>query len=578
MCGIIGYVSNENIVKKLINGLENLEYRGYDSSGIALLNNSLEVYKDQGKIENLKKLIPNNIFSTIGIGHTRWATTGIPSKENAHPHLSNNGLFALVHNGIIENYQEIKNKYLKKINLKSSTDTEIVCNLIEVLFNGNVIDTLLKVKKIIKGSYAFNLLYLKEKRIYFMKNKTPLVIGKNNNEFALASDALAFKNINQVYFLQDNDLGYIEQNNAYIYQKKEIKFKKINYLKSNFKNNFSFYMEKEIYEQITLIDQLINNYFENDKIKFSQKIKTLIDNANKIYLVACGSSYYSSLLGKYYFEDILKKEVEVVLASEALYHFPLIKNNNLFMFVSQSGETLDVLNVIKLCKNKHIPIIGITNSFNSSITHLCKNILYIYAGSEKAVASTKAFLGQSLLFYILCNYNKNLKKDFLALKKEIKRILLNKKEIESFSLTLKDYKDVFYLGRNIDYYIALEASLKLKEISYIHAEAFSSGELKHGTLALIDSNSAVIGLISQNNLSSIVRTNLQEAEVRGGKIFTIAKKNLSKNDTFIFNNLNKYLSCYGELIIVQLIAFYTALHKGYDVDKPRNLAKSVTVE
>ena len=289
MCGIIGYVSNENIVKKLINGLENLEYRGYDSSGIALLNNSLEVYKDQGKIENLKKLIPNNTFSTIGIGHTRWATTGIPSKENAHPHLSNNGLFALVHNGIIENYQEIKNKYLKKINLKSSTDTEIVCNLIEVLFNGNVIDTLLKVKKIIKGSYAFNLLYLKEKRIYFMKNKTPLVIGKNNNEYALASDALAFENINQVYFLQDNDLGYIEQNNAYIYQKKEIKFKKINYLKSNFKNNFSFYMEKEIYEQITLIDQLINNYFENDKIKFSQKIKTLIDNASKIYLVACGS-------------------------------------------------------------------------------------------------------------------------------------------------------------------------------------------------------------------------------------------------------------------------------------------------
>ena len=231
MCGIIGYVSNENIVKKLINGLENLEYRGYDSSGIALLNNSLEIYKDQGKIENLKKLIPNNIFATIGIGHTRWATTGIPSKENAHPHLSNNGLFALVHNGIIENYQEIKNKYLKKINLKSSTDTEIVCNLIEVLFNGNVIDTLLKVKKIIKGSYAFNLLYLKEKRIYFMKNKTPLVIGKNNNEYALASDALAFENINQVYFLQDNDLGYIEQNNAYIYHKKEIKFKKINYLK-----------------------------------------------------------------------------------------------------------------------------------------------------------------------------------------------------------------------------------------------------------------------------------------------------------------------------------------------------------
>lgn len=583
MCGIIGYIG-KNTIKTLINGLEKLEYRGYDSSGIALNTSPITIFKDVGKVSHLKNIIDYKINCNIGIGHTRWATHGKPNKINAHPQISYNKRFALVHNGVINNYLELKKKYLSDINFISSTDTEVIVNLLAKLAEKNsLLSSINKLNKLLKGSYALVIMdVLDKENLYFLKNQTPLVIGHNDNEIFIASDYLVFNpNIKKQIIIKDTEYGFINKNNIIIYNKNgnKINYKEENIILEKIKlsnNNYQYHMEKEIYDEPLMIDEIINHYFKNNILNINKRIINKINQADKIYIIACGSSFYSGNLGKYYFEHFKNKPVEVILASEALYDFPLVSKNPLFIFISQSGETLDVINVIKLCLEKQYYTLGITNSFNSTITHLCNDILYLYAGREISVASTKAVLGQNIILLLLTK--ENVYQDLINLKTEITRIFSHKEELNSLSLDIYNHRGIFILGKNIDYYIALEAALKLKEISYIHAEAFPSGELKHGSLALIDNNSIVIGLLTQKNVCNIMRTNLLEVSSRGGKIYTFVKNELSKQDNFILNDLPSYIMPLSLLVCLQLLSFYIAKNKKIDMDTPRNLAKSVTVE
>lgn len=585
MCGIVGYIGNKNCCDILLNGLKKLEYRGYDSAGIALKKEKITIFKDAGKVAHLETILNQNIDSNIGIGHTRWATHGKPNKINSHPHLSFNQRFALVHNGVIENYLFLKEKYLKDIKFVSETDSEVIVNLLAKLSeNHTVIDSLKKLNHLLKGSFALAIIDKENDALYFMKNQTPLTIGFSHEENIIASDTIAFpERFDQQIILNDGDYGFIKNNKIVIYDSTD---KLVNYhflpvekeKKVFINDSFQYHMEKEIHDQPLLIQEIINHYFINQKRNINSQIIQNINECDKIYIIACGSSYYSGNIGKYYFETFLHKMTEVLLASEALYFFPLLTQKPYFIFVSQSGETLDVINIVKECKRRKIKNLAITNAFNSTITHLCDDICYLYAGREISVASTKAFLGQCLIFLILSNNNLQLN-DLLLLKKEIENILLKKEQINSISQKIMNYHDVFYLGRNLDYFIALEGALKLKEISYIHAEAFASGELKHGSLALIDETTSIIGLISQEKTASITRTNIMESTSRGAEAFIISKQSLSKEkDHFILNDLPNYLIPLSELIFVQLLAFYTAKNKGNEVDTPRNLAKSVTVE
>ena len=584
MCGLIGSISNTSEVNNVLDSLEKLEYRGYDSSGIAYIKNQqITIIKDTIKIEKLKDLIFDNT-SPICIGHTRWATHGNVSKENAHPHLSSSSKFALVHNGIIENY---KQTYLKDYRFYSQTDSEVLLNLIEQLSNQySILETLYQVQKIIKGSYAICLINKDEEKIYFIKNKTPLIIGKGMDTYSLSSDVDAFNiRVESYYYLDDHMYGYITSTSSHVYQNNiEIKpsFSLIGNIKQDInKGKYSTFREKEIHEQPLLIDKLINNYLPKDNILFSSSIKYNLLNSDKIYLVACGSSFYASKIGKIYLQNYLKKDVEVLLASEALYAFPLLSKNPYFIFASQSGETLDVLNLVKICKKKNIKTLGLVNSYSSSLERMCDDSINVLAGKEISVASTKAFFNQCLIYLFLSKINntKSLKSDLFLLKNNLINILDLQDKIKELALKIKDKKDVYFIGRNQDYIIALEAALKLKEISYIHAEGFPSGELKHGSIALLDKNSVVIALISNEKTASITRVNLQESSSREATCYTFSNKSLSKNNDYIINDdLPTYLSFFNNLITCQLLALYCATYKGNNVDKPRNLAKSVTVE
>ena len=589
MCGIVGYIGYNNAKDILLNGLKKLEYRGYDSAGIALnINDGIAIFKDVGKVESLEIKLPH-FFSEIGIGHTRWATNGEVNDINAHPHFSSSRRFCIVHNGVIENEKELKDIYLKDYHFISETDTEVLINLIEKMYQKDMLSTLKNIKPLLKGSYSF--LIIDDTNldvIYFMKNQTPLLIGVGENENLIASDSLAFpKHIEKLILLNDGDYGCFNKQEIKIYNEDNILItpviSKRNIDVDNIdKKEFSHHMLKEIFEQPLMIDTLIHKYIKNDSLNFNSSIKDKINACDKIFIIACGSSYYSGLIGKRFIEKYLKKDVDVLLGSECQSHFPLTSKNPLFIFVSQSGETLDVLNVIKQCKILNFPTIGITNSNNSTITHLCDDVLYLYAGREISVASTKAFLGQSILFYLLSKINSKdnkLKSELNNFKEAINSIFNKLSLIEKTANKIKNYKDVFVLGRDMDYIIALESALKLKEISYIHAEAFPSGELKHGPIALLDESTAIIGITSNQNTDSSLRVNLKECEVRKAEIFTFSTSNVSKeHDALIIDSTNINLNPLLIVIVTQLLSFYVAKLKGNDIDMPRNLAKSVTVE
>ena len=592
MCGIVGTVDSKNLRSFLLNGLKSLEYRGYDSAGIATItDNNFNLYRCVGRVEGLEKKVPLNLPGFTGIGHTRWATHGEPLERNCHPHVSYNNIFAIVHNGVIENFQELKNELLNEgFKFNSDTDTEVIANVLEQEYSktNNVLESINNTLKRIDGSLAIAILFNgDEHKIYFARRKSPLLIGIGKETNYLASDALPMiKFADKFVDLLNNQYGYITNNEVHVYQNnKEVELK---YTERNAEllnadlNGYPHYMLKEIEEIPSCIVRLIDNYFVNEEYHFNFEMLEALQNADTITFIACGTSYHACLLGKHYMEKI-GKHSEAYIASEWAY-FPHFndREKEVFILVSQSGETADVITCLQNINKNNYKSITITNTKGSTLERDATWSCLLYAGVEIAVASTKAYTSQVALLYLLSSaivHNtssiKILKNNNVALN----NIINQKEQIKEIAYKIKNVNDAFFLGRGTDYYVALEASLKLKEITYIHSEAFPGGELKHGPLALIEKNTPVFGFITLPEISAAMRGNFSEVKARNAKVYSIVTKNLAtKDDTIIIDNLNRDISALAIVIVAQYLAYYTALARNKDIDKPRNLAKSVTVE
>lgn len=617
MCGIVGYIGKQKAVPILINGLKSLEYRGYDSAGIALLSNEkIDVIKDKGRVSNLESdSLINTLKSTIGIGHTRWATHGIPSKINSHPHLNNKQTIAVVHNGIIENYNELKAKLLKNnYKLLSETDSEVIPNLIDLNNNGNILEAISKTLKELKGSYALGIISTElPDKIIIAKKNNPIVIGKGQNEFFIASDIPAIaKHTQDFYFLDDEQIAVISEDSISFY---DINLNKIDLPLKNIKfdigvaekNGYEDYMLKEIYEQPKAIRETIGSFLTNNN-PINLNIDIDFKEINKIFIIACGTAMHAGMATKYAFEHFCQIPTEIDMASEFRYRNPIINHKTLCIFISQSGETADTIAAIKLAKANGAKTIGIINAIDSTMTRLVDTTLYTHAGPEIAVASTKAYTCQVTLLTILALYIseklniedlkneiKTTKQDILNLPKLVENQLKNTDYIKEISN--KSYKnhDIYFIGRGQDYAVALEGSLKLKEISYIHSEAYASGELKHGPIALIENNTLVLGIATNPVTAPKTMSNIEEVIARGADTIFITNQNsttdeLSENKSITKSDIEKvhylievpeintFLSPISTIIPMQLFAYYIAKAKKLDVDKPRNLAKSITVE
>ena len=611
MCGIIGYIGAKKATPILINGLLRLEYRGYDSAGISTIEKDcLSIMKDKGRVKNLYNLDDiDDLEGTIGIAHTRWATHGKPSKENSHPHLDNSNSFSVVHNGIIENYNELR-KFLTGLGYKfySQTDTEVIPNLIHYYYlNDKTNDTqrtLRAVKnacKDLKGSYAIQVLskYLPDNMIVARKD-SPLVIGKGDGENYISSDIPAILSFTKdFYFLDDNEIALLSRDDIEFYDinlnKLNKKVKSINWnTGAADKNGYEDYMLKEIYEQPNAIRETIGARLpENEPCNFEDLNfnKEFLSSINKIYIVACGTAMHAGLTGKVAIEQLCNIPVTVEVASEFRYRNPIIDKNTLCIYISQSGETADTIAALKLAKSKGASTLAITNVIGSSITREADYSIYTHAGPEIAVASTKAYTSQVILLNILAIYMAEilesnseldiLKKEIMDLPSKIEVTLKCCNEIKNFAKKIYQEKDVFFLGRGTDYNTALEGSLKLKEISYIHSEAYPAGELKHGPIALIENGITVVSILTDINLVEKTISNIQEVITRGANTLVITNKNLPTNTfdkVITIPDTNQLLSPILSIIPLQLLSYYISKEKGLDVDKPRNLAKSVTVE
>ena len=614
MCGIIGYIGNKKANNILINGLQKLEYRGYDSAGIATLeSNGISIMKDKGRVKNLYNLEGiNDLKGTLGIAHTRWATHGKPSMENSHPHLDNTNSFAVVHNGIIENYNEIKEDLISKgYKFVSQTDTEVIPNLISYYYqeknkNNSITDFLNAVQKACKkfiGSYAIEVIS-KDFPDYIIvaKKHSPLVIGKGNGENYIASDIPAvLEYTKNFYFLEDDEFSIITKDNIKFYDinSKEIskEIKEILWdANAADKNGYEDYMLKEIHEQPDSIRNTINSRLdENGEFNFSDLnlSKEYLKTVNKIYIVACGTAMHAGLAVKNTIEKLCKIVTQVDIASEFRYRNPLVDSNTLCIFVSQSGETADTLAALKLCKEAGAKTIAISNVMGSTITRLADCSIYTHAGPEIAVASTKAYTAQVTLLSMFAIHLAEtleicdkelidlLKTNILTLPNKVQDCLNNDSSIKAFADRIFEEKDVFFLGRGTDYTTALEGSLKLKEISYIHSDAYAAGELKHGPIALIEDNTTVISIITDKDLTPKSVSNTQEVISRGAKTLIITNdSDLTGNFDTIINipEIHPFISSVIAIIPLQILAYYISKNKNLDVDKPRNLAKSVTVE
>ncbi|MCM1131396.1 MAG: glutamine--fructose-6-phosphate transaminase (isomerizing) [Roseburia sp.] len=591
MCGIVGYIGKDNALEVVIEGLKKLEYRGYDSAGVAYQkNNEIQICKEKGRVLDLKKCIMDS-NSSLAIGHTRWATHGEPNQRNAHPHSSMSGRFIVVHNGIIENYQKLKFEYLDGYRFISDTDTEIIADLIEYFSNTLSVDEAIrKTMSLIEGSYACLILDVEhQEHIYCMKDKSPLLIGTGKEGVVFSSDITGLVGYaNEYMALEDKTFGIATIEDVCLYDligiPKNKSFQRIAIQKEEIdKQTYDHFMLKEIHEQPMMIRNLIQHYFNKDEVNISPKLIHQIRQSDKINFVACGSSMYASYFAKYYMEKLCGIPCEVFCASELVYSTPLISKRPFFIFFSQSGETADLLAVMKKIKKQKHPILTITNTIESSMVRLSDFYLNIYAGKEIAVASTKAYTAMVVTSAILARAvsktKTNLKNNLKAVSLAMEKVLENKEVCKGIAKSIIDKQDLFYLGRGIDYWTSLEASLKLKEIAYIHTEGFSSGELKHGPIALITKNTPVIAIITQEGTNRIIRSNLAETASRGAKTYVISSKSLSTpNDDVIIPNVAHYLSPLVSVLVVQLIAYYAAVLKHSDVDKPKNLAKSVTVE
>ena len=609
MCGIVGYNGKKKAVDILLDGLSKLEYRGYDSAGIAIKDKNIEIFKAKGKLINLQdKIKDKNLKGTIGIGHTRWATHGEPSENNAHPHVSNNGNVTLVHNGIIENYQELIQK-LEKHNYKfySDTDTEVLTNIIDYYYNKykiGPIDAINRTMVRVRGSYAIAVMFKDyPDEIWVARKDSPMIIGQNDDGTYVASDVPAIlKYTKNVYYIDNLEAACLKKDKVIFYDlngdviKKEMQEIKWDVSAAE-KEGYEHFMIKEIYEQPEVIKKTINSYIKDNTIDISRSnlTKEEIKDIKEIYIIACGSAYHVGVCAQYILEDLTKIPVRVEIASEFRYRKPLLNKKGLAIIISQSGETADSLAALREAKNAGIKTLGIINVVGSSIAREADHVLYTLAGPEIAVATTKAFSTQLIITYILAIEMAHVKrkinkKKYLELIKEIQTIPDKIKQIleddtnniQKLSSKFSYVHDAFYIGRNLDYAISLEGSLKLKEVSYIHSEAYAAGELKHGTISLIEDNTLVIGVITQDEIYEKTISNLVEVKSRGAYIITVNPNKIDVNKVADFTinipETNKYFYPSLTVIPLQLLSYYITVSKGLDVDKPRNLAKSVTVE
>ena len=613
MCGIIGYIGTKKASPILIAGLLRLEYRGYDSAGISTVEkNHLSVMKDKGRVKNLYTLDGiDKLEGTIGIAHTRWATHGKPSQENSHPHLDNSNSFAVVHNGIIENYHDLKQFLMNNgYTFRSQTDTEVIPNLIHYYYikdslndEHRVLRAVQKACNDFKGSFAIQVIskFMPENLIVVRKD-SPLVIGKGDNENYISSDIPAILSYTKdFYLLNDYEYALLSKDNIEFFDRDLNKLnKKITSIDWNAsaadKGGYEDYMLKEIYEQPTAIRETIGSHLPENELCCFENLdfsKEFLSKINKIYIVACGTAMHAGLTGKLAIEHLCNIPVTVDIASEFRYRNPIIDKNTLCIFISQSGETADTIAALKLSKSKGATTLAISNVIGSSITREADYTIYTHAGPEIAVASTKAYTSQVILLNILAIYFaeilgsvskeelSKIKKEILVLPSKIEKVLNTSTAIKKFAKKIYQESDIFFLGRGVDYNTALEGSLKLKEISYIHSEAYAAGELKHGPIALIENGITVISMITDEKLVEKTLSNIQEVISRGAKTLVITNKTLPSNtidEVIMIPDTNVLLSPILSIIPLQLLSYYISKEKGLDVDKPRNLAKSVTVE
>ena len=592
MCGIVGCIGKNKGREYIINGLKTLDYRGYDSAGVAFLKqNSIEIYKDAGSVEHVNSLIPSSIDGETLIGHTRWATHGKPNKINSHPHLSYDGEFALVHNGIVERFAEHKANLINKgISFNSDTDTEVVVNMIAYFYKEekDVLKAIKRVMNEIDGSYAICLIHKGEDRLYVLKNVSPLLIGVGDDFNLVASDASPMiEYTNKFIELSDKEYGYIEKSSYKIFSfdgkevTKSLISKDISLVKHDL-NGYEHYMLKEIEEIPSVLTRLVNHYVIDGEFNIDKELVRKVKESDHIIFLGCGTSYHASLVGGRYFEEMLGIPTASYIASEWAFH-PMFPGKKPFIvFISQSGETADLIHCLNIVKEHNYDTLLITNTSGSTLERGCDYSLNIQAGVEVSVASTKAYAAQvAMLLLLVSSVNNDVKiaKEILAALPIIRTIKEKKDDIRAVANIIKDKQSIFYIGRGYDYYLSLEASLKLKEISYIHSEAIAGGELKHGPIALIENDTPVIVFITDNITASSMRGNIEEVKSRGARVFVISTKELAKaSDTIVVSQYPNYLSSIIVSSVAFYLAYYTSLSKGYDVDKPRNLAKSVTVE
>ena len=605
MCGIVGFVGEEKAAPILIEGLRRLEYRGYDSAGIAVSDNDVAVMKEKGRIQNLQTAVEKeNPQGTVGIGHTRWATHGVPDKTNAHPHKSMNGVVTLVHNGIIENYIDLKNDLISKgYEFKSQTDTEVIAQLYDSLFDGDAINTLIKTAHKLEGSYAVAMLVKGyEDKVFAMKKDSPLIVGKGKNENYLASDIPAILPYTRdCYIVNDNEFVEISKDEIKVYDKngseKPCKIKTINMsIESAEKGGYDYFMAKEIYEQPRAVHDTVSPLIKSGKIELPFSFpENFIKNLKRIYIVACGSAYHVGVLAKYIIEDLARIPVTVDIASEFRYRNPIIEKGDLCIFVSQSGETADTLASLREAKKRGAFTLSIVNVLYSTIARESDGVIYTNAGAEIAVATTKAFSAQLGVSYILASflaykkghideeYIKKFTDEILCIPEKIKNSLETDNITEKLAKLIATKKHIFFIGRGIDYPLCLEGSLKLKEISYSHCEGYGAGELKHGTISLIEEGTVVVAIATDDALYSKMVSNIKEVHARGAFVIAVVKEGTKgidqvADEVIYIPNASRYLTPSLTVVPLQLLAYHTTTERGLDVDKPRNLAKSVTVE
>jgi len=607
LCGIVGYIGDRKILPIIIDGLKRLEYRGYDSAGVALVGNDSYFIKTKGRISLLEEKINNSYIDGnyfVGIGQTRWATHGEPSDLNAHPHIDCNGEIFVVHNGIIENYYEIKKDLIERGHrFLSETDTEVVPHLIEEYYEGDILKAVLKAVNKLRGSFALAILSKKERdKIIAVRKESPLIVGIGENENFLASDIPALlPHTKNIVILKDGEIALITKDEIKIFdmQGNQIGIEKmeINWnLEQSEKKGYKHFMLKEIMEEGEVLKEVIRGRVKDEKIELNEiKDKDFLRRVENIYIIACGTAYHAGLIGNYILTDLLNIPVKTEVASEFRYENPNLSKNSLVILVSQSGETADTIASLRVAKKLGAKTLGVVNVNGSTIFRESDEVLQIFAGPEIAVASTKAYVAQILTLLLFSVYIGKIRGDvdedfekFIV--GEIKRvsefseILLDKKdEYLEIAKEIKDLDDIFYIGRLLDYPTALEGALKLKEISYIHAEGYPAGELKHGPLALIEEKVPTFAISTDERVFEKIVSNIKEVKARNGKVYSIVRDDfkgiIKESDrSVIIPKTHIYLSPILSVIPLQLIAYFTADLKGLDVDKPRNLAKSVTVE